>query len=287
MTIAVLLIAGRALAQAEVPVASTLTPEQAALAQRMETFMADRQQWYFGELKRINGEAGIETRVWNFDDADHTVSVTRGPVIEKAAWYLNVAKKGIPPFIPSVRYARYMEVDLHPHSPHAGFLHATLFLTFLDNGKSMMAGYMDYVPAVWHEDDNLTLKNAVDAVYARHGVDITRFRKQLCESKFGATHHRDRLKAACVGASLYDPPMMEVTEPNFALATEAWQAFVSTYLGIVEKRAHEKYTEADLRAQESMRKRWLEDQLFADTFTVKVVPYEVWSFADQAPAVHF
>ena len=36
-----------------------------------------------------------------------------------------------------------------------------------------------------------------------------------------------------------------------------------------------------------MRRRWLEDQLFADTFSMKVVPYEVWSFANQAPTVRF
>lgn len=36
-----------------------------------------------------------------------------------------------------------------------------------------------------------------------------------------------------------------------------------------------------------MRRRWLEDHLFHDPVTRKMVPYEVWSFADQAPTVMF
>lgn len=43
----------------------------------------------------------------------------------------------------------------------------------------------------------------------------------------------------------------------------------------------------DITRFRTMRKRWLEDQLFADTMSMKVVPYEVWSLANQAPAVKF
>jgi alkanesulfonate monooxygenase SsuD/methylene tetrahydromethanopterin reductase-like flavin-dependent oxidoreductase (luciferase family) len=44
---------------------------------------------------------------------------------------------------------------------------------------------------------------------------------------------------------------------------------------------------ADVAEQEGMRRRWLEDHLFHDPVTRKMVPYEVWSFADQAPTVMF
>jgi hypothetical protein len=36
-----------------------------------------------------------------------------------------------------------------------------------------------------------------------------------------------------------------------------------------------------------MRKRWLENQMFADTFSKKVVPYEAWSMANLPPEVKF
>jgi coproporphyrinogen III oxidase len=166
-------------------------------------------------------------------------------------------------------------------------LHATVYFAYLASGKSVIAGYMDYTPGVWHEADNTRLKLALDAVYAKHGADITRFRKQLCESAFGARNHRDRLKAACVGASLYDPPFMEINEANFALATEGFEAFVGSWFDILDERRRQRFSAEDIEARDAMRKRWLEDQLFADTMSMKVVPYEVWSLANQAPRVRF
>ena len=47
------------------------------------------------------------------------------------------------------------------------------------------------------------------------------------------------------------------------------------------------YAAADVAEQEGMRRRWLEDYLFHDPVTRIMVPYEVWSFADQAPTVMF
>jgi coproporphyrinogen III oxidase len=189
--------------------------------------------------------------------------------------------------VPDPLFSRYMEIDVHPATPHVGMLHATVYFTYLKNGVSVLAGYMDYVPAVVHEEDNQRLRAAVEQVFAKHNVDIGPYRKELCESRFGAEHHRDALKAACVGVSLYAPPMMQITNENLDVVTEAFQAISDTYFRILAERKGERVTEADRQAQDAMRKRWLEDQLFADTFSRKVVPYEVWSLANLPPSVRF
>lgn len=266
---------------------AALTADQQALAERMMEFQMRTEEWIFASIKKLDGKLKPEERVFDYENATHTVKVTRGKVVEKAGWYLNVTKKAIPPFVPESLFSRYMEINVHPHTPHVGMLHATVYFVYLANGKSVLAGYLDYVPGVWHEEDNARLKQALEAVYAQHGADITRFRRQLCDSAFGAKHHRDRLKAACVGASLYDPPFMEINEANFALVTEGFEAFVVTYFDILGKRRRQRFDAADIAARDAMRKRWLEDQLFADTMSMKVVPYEVWSLANQAPAVKF
>jgi coproporphyrinogen III oxidase len=264
-----------------------LTAGKQALADRMQAFQARTEEWIFARIRKLDGKLTTEERVFDYDNATHTVKVTRGKVVEKAGWYVNVTKKAIPPFVPEPLFSRYVEINVHPQTPHVGMLHATVYFTYLANGKSVMAGYMDYTPGVWHDEDNARLKQSLDTVYAQHGADITRFRKQLCDSAFGAKNHRDRLKAACVGASLYDPPFMEINDANFALATEGFEAFVGTYFDILEERKRQRFTPADIEARDAMRKRWLEDQLFADTMSMKVVPYEVWSLANQAPAVKF
>jgi len=288
------LLAGAALA-ADTPAApapapaapAALTPDQKALADRIEAFQASMQQKFFERVESYNRKSAVDEKVFDYDMATHTVKVARGKVIEKAGWYVNVQKKGMPPLVPDPLYSRYMELNLHPATPHVGMLHATIYFTYLKNGAGMLAGYMDYVPGVWHEEDNQRLKQAVAAVFAKHGEDIGRFRNELCESKFGAEHHRDNLKAACVGVSFYARPMLQVSSRNLDLVTDAFQAITDEYFAILDERKRQRVTDADRLAQDGMRKRWLEDQLFADTFSRKVVPYEVWSMANLPPEVKF
>lgn len=278
-------LAGAGEPAAEFP--ATMTAEQRALAERMLAFVARTEERFFEQVRRFDRSPAVETRDFSYPEARHTVKVTRGKVIEKAGLYINEPLAAKPPFVPEPLWARYVEVNIHPATPHAGMLHATVYFSFAKSGPSLIAGYLDTVPGVWHDADNDRLKAAVESVYARHGQDIGRFRRQLCESEFGAKHHRDRLRASCVGTSLYDPPFLKPTAANLALVTEAFEAFVDTYLELLAERRRQRYTPADLKLRDDMRRRWLEDQLFADTFAMKVVPYEVWSMANLPPVVKF
>ena len=269
------------------PPATELTAEQETVAATMQAFADRTEKRIFERVEALNGSLDIETRDFEREAADHVVKVARGEVMEKVGWYVNVAKTGMPPFVPDPLWSRYVEVNLHPRTPHVGMVHATVYCAYFVNGTSTMAGYLDYVPGVWHDDDNARLQSALDAVYDRHGVDITRFRAQLGDSEFGKKHHRDALRAACVGISLYDPPFLPVTAENLQLAIDGFDAFVDTFFDLLDERKDQPVTAADEADQAGMRRRWLEDQLFADTYSMKVVPYEIWSFANQAPTVTF
>jgi len=267
--------------------APVLKPEQQALADRMQAFEDRMEADFFARVKDFNGKSTLEDKVFDYDTATHTVKVARGKVIEKAGWYINVQKKGMPPMVPDPLFSRYMEMNVHPATPHVGMLHATVYFTYLKNGAGLLAGYMDYVPGVWHEDDNQRLKAAVEKVFVKYGEDISRFRTELCDSDFGKKHHRDALRAACVGVSLYARPMMKVDDRNLSLVMDAFEAFTGEYFAILDERRRQRATEADFAEQAGMRKRWLEDQVFADTMSRKVVPYEVWSMANLPPVVRF
>jgi len=82
--------------------------------------------------------------------------------------------------------------------------------------------------------------------------------------------------------------MMEITEENFLFVTEAYDRFVETFMTIVEKRKDEPYTDADIAAQDAMRRNWFEDQIFADPYAASgITPYEVWSLSFSPPVVKF
>jgi coproporphyrinogen III oxidase len=95
------------------------------------------------------------------------------------------------------------------------------------------------------------------------------------------------LRAACIGAAFYVPPMLEINDVNLTFVQAAHEGFVNAYLEILDRRKDQSFTDEDLANQAGMRRRWLEDHLFSDPFTMYVVPYEVWSFADAPPVVQF
>ncbi len=96
-----------------------------------------------------------------------------------------------------------------------------------------------------------------------------------------------RRKTEQVGGSFYLSPLFSVNEENFNFLTEAYETMLNVYLDVVERRADEPYTEADLAAQDRMRKNWFEDRFFADPYTSTVTPYDAWSLYSLPPTVKF
>ena len=74
---------------------------------------------------------------------------------------------------------------------------------------------------------------------------------------------------------------------SFEFIAALFDDFVGTYLEQVERRAGDRVTPADWRAQDEMRRRWLLDQLFSDPYSSKIVPFEAWSLANMPPEVKF
>ncbi len=259
-----------------------LTPEQRAFAERMLEKTAEREGFFLDLVNKFNGSRDVETLNYEDEKAAHTVHVSRGDVLEKTSFYINYSKMAFPPYVPEAIWDRYYEFNFHSRTPLLGQLHATVYFTYMASGKSAMAGYMDYTPATWIEEDNAYLKNIVDQHFTEYGRDIKKYRLML-----NLPAHKDKLKAAAVGAAFYVPPLMEINEENFNFVIEANQKFVNGYLDLLEKRKDQPYTKQDLENQASMRKRWLEDHLFEDPLPMYVVPYKVWSFADAPPVVRF
>ena len=258
-----------------------LDASQTAVAEQMLSFMDDLEQRFFAAARKFNGSDTAETRVFDYDNAHYEVQVVRGHVIEKGGLMKTYAKTAIKPYVPEPLWQRYVEVDLHPKTPLVGQLHATLTCSFQVSGKSIVAGYMDYTPAVWIDEDVLYIKSAVDRHFAAHHRDVDRERRMLQQKS-----HKDILRASCAGVAFF-PPTLALTAENLDFVTATHTTIFNAYLDILDRRLDQPFAAADVAEQEGMRRRWLEDHLFHDPVTRKMVPYEVWSFADQAPTVMF
>ena len=262
-----------------------LTAEQSALANRALIFLSDMDRLYFGRVGQLNSDSSIEVLDFPTDFADHQVQVARGPVVEKAGRMRVITKKPAAEFQDQRVWSRFFSVDVHPRSPLVGMLHAAFVMHFNPDGTSTIGGWVDVLPGASPAEDLEYLKQTMDAVYEKHGVDGSVHRKMSCEGTRG--EGKRRRKPACVGGSFYGRDMMSVSDETFSFMTEAYSSFLEAYLNLIEKRANDAYTDAELASQDAMRRNWLEDRFFSDPFTGNVVPYEVWSLSTLPPSVTF
>jgi len=228
-------------------------------------------------------ELVTDTRYSSYD-----IQVTRGPVIEKAGRMLAVGKLTSPGRGDSVlAWSRFYSIDIHPKTPLVGMLHAAIVMQFFENGTSFVGGWLGVLPGTRIEEDLVTLKAVTDVHFASYDKDPGPWRRAICEGTEG-TVAEFRRRPACVGVSLYARPVFPGdTGQSYEFASTLFDSFIDGYLDIVAKRADQSFSEADVQEQDAMRKRWLIDQLFSDPFSSKIVPFEVWSFANVPPVIKF
>jgi coproporphyrinogen III oxidase len=137
-------------------------------------------------------------------------------------------------------------------------------------------------PGTIIEEDVAYVKAEMENFFNKRVVDITPYRAPLLKG-----HHKDWLKAACIGASFYSRPL-EVNEKNFNLVKDSFETFLDAYLKILKKRKDQEFSDKDIEAQFDMRRRLLEKDFLWDPYTSKqLVPYKVWSFQMSPPEVRF
>jgi len=267
-----------------------LTAEQKDLAERSLEFLQRMNDMYFGRIDKMNGNSEKTSRFRSTEYADYNAKAARGPVIQKGGRLLSITKKPTRSFQKPTVWSRFFSVNMHAKSPFVGMVHNAFVIQFYTDGTSSIGGFLDVIPGATPEEDLLYIKDAMDAMYERHGVDPKPYRALSCkgdDEAAAATVSTYRRKVACIGGSFYLQPMLDVTEVNFEFMTDAYETFLDAYLTMAEKRTDDPYTEEDLARQDAMRLNWFEDRFFSDPFTRDVVPYEVWSLHSLPPIVKF
>ena len=258
-----------------------LSPEQARLANRMLTFVDGIEAKHFATMERLNGQLNIEQQEFRIEDADYDIKLVRGEVIEKGALTISVTTNGVRPYTEPAIWSRVIQVNIHPRSPLAGYLHAFVAFSYDADGSSSIGGWMDFVSGADIEEDVAMIKQSVDRALEKHNVDATPYRNAACSGQ------RRQLQNSCAGVSFYAPPFMEINEQTFPVVTETFAALYDAFITVVEKRMNVEYDAKDLLAQEAMRRRWIIDQMVTDPYAQNVIPYEVRSFQNFPPSVKY
>lgn len=267
-----------------------LAPPDQEIARNLTDFIARMEEKYFSRIGALNGGTAFETLERQTDDTDYRVRVTRGPVVEKAGTMFAVGKKTQPGRFDgagNLLWSRFYSLDVHPKTPLVGMLHATVVVQFYDSGQSIAGGWLGVMNGTRNEADMAALRSVVDAHFSRYGKDPALYRKLIMKGTADVVQ-QFRRRPDDSGVSFYGPPVFAGdTAQSARFISELFDQFVGAYLDVIEKRAGERFTAADVAAQDEMRKRWLVDQLFSDPFASKLVPFEVWSLANVPPVIRF
>jgi coproporphyrinogen III oxidase len=265
-----------------------LPPDHRELAEWLNAFVDRMDEVHFGRVGKLNGELIFEDRNFTTVWSEHEVRVTRGRVMEKAGRLYSMGKKqraergGR-----EIVWSRFYALDMHPKTPLVGMLHAAIVLQFFGDGSSYAGGWLGTMPGAKIDEDLSFLSQATENYFAANEVDLTIYRQLVCKGTDDTVAQYRRLPA-CVGASFYGPPIFPGdTGKSLKFIAGFYDLFVGAYMDIVEKRVDDPFTEADILAQDKMRKRWLTDQMLSDPYSSVQIPFEVHSFWNAAPTIKF
>ena len=274
-----------------------LTPDNRIIAEDLITFMQASDEKYFAWVNKINEQnlpalgdhlINDENFDWTTEYSDYNIRVVRGPVIEKTGRMLSAGKMTSPGRgDKNLVWGRFYSIDIHPKTPLVGMLHATIVLQFFEDNSIGTGGWLDMMPGTRIPEDLEFLKQTTDDYFQKHNANTALYRRLVCKGTEDTIEYWRR-KPSCSGVSFYGPPVFRDSgEKSYMFIKGMFTEFVDAYLQLVEKRMNDSFTKEDVLAQETMRRRWLMDQLFSDPFASKIVPFEVWSAANVPPTIKF
>jgi coproporphyrinogen III oxidase len=187
-------------------------------------------------------------------------------------------------------FAAGISLVIHPRNPHAPTVHANYrYFEITPAGSSTtdgtstpvawwFGGGSDLTPSYLYEEDcsyfHATLKHACD----KHGLGLYDAFKEWCDQYFYIPHRKE---ARGIGGIFFDDlssaphpklknselPRPESAEQIFAFVRECGDAFVASYIPIVQRRMNSEYTEEQRRWQLLRRGRYVEFNLVYDRGT--------------------
>ena len=256
---------------------------------RMEAFIKAQQTQIVATLEEIDGGAKFRTDTWTrpaggdgiscvlqdgtvFEKAGVNVSVVYGTLPRPAIAKMRVNHKALDPDVESLEFfAAGLSMVLHPHNPMAPTVHLNYryFETMDKNGEGKawwFGGGTDLTPCYLFDEDAIhfhrTIKDACDkhdrAYYPRF--------KAWCDKYFHIPH---RQEARGIGGIFFDDLDEEEKDQEqlFSFVQDCLEAFLPSYIPILQKRKDMPFTEKEKEWQQIRRGRYVEFNLVHDRGT--------------------
>ncbi|PVI01999.1 coproporphyrinogen III oxidase [Periconia macrospinosa] len=255
---------------------------------RMESLIKQHQKTIVSELEKVDGKpfvvdtweraeggGGISCVLQDgnvFEKAGVNISVVYGRLPKPAIAKMRANHKALDPDVESLDFfASGLSMVLHPKNPNAPTVHLNYryFETADEQGKTnawWFGGGCDLTPSYLYDEDTIHFHQTVKDACDKHDRAYYPKFKKWCDDYFNNKH---RGETRGVGGIFFDD--LDETEKDqeqlFSFVTSCLEAFLPSYLPIINRRKDMEFTEQQKLWQQLRRGRYVEFNLVHDRGT--------------------
>lgn len=251
--------------------------DDAPLGYRMHVYVQELQRTICSRLEELDGRAAFTMDRWSRPGGGGGVTATieDGAVFEKGGVNISEVYGALPPRLARTLatdserfYATGLSLVIHPLNPYVPTVHANI--RYFALGRDLeepedqwFGGGADLTPYYPEFEDVRHFHRTWKRVCDRHRTaDYGAFKKE-CDAYFYLPH---REEARGVGGIFFDY-IREAPEETFHFVREAGDAFLDSYVPIVERHVERPFGAAEKTYQEIRRGRYVEFNLLYDRGT--------------------
>ena len=217
-------------------------------------------------LLEVSGGGKDTEKSYQFEVGSAHIITIRGGAIEKAVISHLILKGVKPPGAEEESDGVVYQMEVFPVNPYCPMGH---YSTQWTRGPSAYyAMNLDLFPAVTVEEDLTAMKQIMDGVADRFGIDRDTMREGQ-DIQYNMEHWSSPL-ATKVGCRL-----MQLEEETLDLFTTAYHTFFDAYLAILKHRKDTPFSEDALRLKLERNGRWVEYLTFKDRAVKMAQAYAV------------
>ncbi|KAF2718566.1 coproporphyrinogen iii oxidase-like protein [Polychaeton citri CBS 116435] len=255
---------------------------------RMEQFIKQKQEEIVHALEAVDGKR-FQIDKWTrpsggggtscvlqdgnvFEKAGVNISIVYGTLPRAAISKMRVNHKALDPDVESLEFfAAGLSLVLHPHNPMAPTVHLNYryFETANPDGSTnawWYGGGTDLTPSYLFDEDVIHFHRSIKDACDAHDKDYYSRFKKWCDDYF---HVKHRGESRGVGGIFFDD--LDETEKDqeslFGFIQTCLDAFLPSYLPILQRRKDMPYTEREKQWQQLRRGRYVEFNLVHDRGT--------------------
>ena len=262
---------------------------QSPMRLRMEALIKSQQSFIVKELEKLDTSQDFRVDRWNrqnggggiscvlqdgkvFEKAGVNTSIVYGTLPRPAIQKMRINHKALDPDIESLEFfAAGLSCVLHPANPNAPTVHFNYryFETMDEQGKCnawWFGGGTDLTPSYLYDEDAIHFHRVIKEACDKHDKAYFPRFKSWCDKYFYIPH---RGESRGIGGIFFDDldEQEKDQEQLFSFVKDCLQAFLPSYLPLVERRKDMPFTSKEKEWQQLRRGRYVEFNLVHDRGT--------------------